>query len=103
MENTLRLIVDADKASRLDVEKAKERRENLTAELSVRKTEIDKKHKEDAEKSVAKARSNADVTVKRAASEIEKDAQAKIGELKKIYDENHTQWVNDIVTAVTKC
>lgn len=102
MENTLRLIVGADKAARLDVEKAKERRENLTEELGLRKKEIDKKHKEDAEKAVAKARGNADITLKRAACEIEKKAQIKIDELQKIYSENHSQWVNDIVNAVTK-
>lgn len=102
MENTLRLIVDADKASRLDVEKAKERRENLTDELGIRKQEIDQKHKEDAAKAIAKVRSNADIKVKRSADEIEKNAQMKIDGLKKIYDENHKDWVKDIVNAVTK-
>lgn len=45
MENTLRRIVDADRASRLSVEKARERRENLSEELSRRKKEIDAAHK----------------------------------------------------------
>ena len=36
VENTLRRIVDADRASRLSVEKARERRENLSEELSRR-------------------------------------------------------------------
>ena len=49
MENTLRRIVDADRASRLSVEKARERRENLSEELSRRKKEIDAAHKKNAE------------------------------------------------------
>ena len=47
MENTLRRIVDADRASRLSVEKARERRENLSEELSRRKKEIDAAHKKE--------------------------------------------------------
>lgn len=54
MENTLRRIVDADRASRLSVEKARERRENLSEELSRRKKEIDAAHKENAEDAVKK-------------------------------------------------
>ena len=40
MENALRRIVEADRAAREDVEQAKRRRENLTAELSQSATEI---------------------------------------------------------------
>lgn len=54
VENTLRRIVDADRASRLSVEKARERRENLSEELSRRKKEIDAAHKENAEDAVKK-------------------------------------------------
>lgn len=102
MENTLKLIVSADKAARLDVQKAKERRENLTEELGIRKKEIDKKHKEDAEKAVVKARRNADIALKRASSEIEQKTQNKINELQKIYNENYSKWIDYIVNAVTK-
>lgn len=55
MENTLRRIVDADRASRLSVEKARERRENLSEELSRRKKEIDAAHKKNAEDAVKKS------------------------------------------------
>lgn len=54
VENTLRRIVDADRASRLSVEKARERRENLSEELSRRKKEIDAAHKKNAEDAVKK-------------------------------------------------
>lgn len=100
MENILRVIVDTDKASRLDVRKAEERRENLTAELAERKKEIDEKHKENVENAIAKTRTNTEVKVKREAFEIEARANEKGARLRKIYEENHIKWTGQIVQAV---
>ena len=95
MENTLRRIVDADRASRLSVEKARERRENLSEELSRRKKEI-----KNAEDAVKKAREKAELKVNRASLELDGQTKQKSDALKKIYDENHNMWVENIVKAV---
>ena len=98
MENTLRRIVDADRASRLSVEKARERRENLSEELSRRKK--DAAHKKNAEDAVKKAREKAELKVNRASLELDGQTKQKSDALKKIYDENHNMWVENIVKAV---
>ena len=100
MENTLRVIVDTDKASRLDVEKAKERRENLTAELSERKKEIDEKHRENAENAIARTRANTEMSVKRAALELEEKTKQKADIIQKKYDSGHSAWTAEIVRKV---
>ena len=100
VENTLRRIVDADRASRLSVEKARERRENLSEELSRRKKEIDAAHKKNAEDAVKKAREKAELKVNRASLELDGQTKQKSDALKKIYDENHNMWVENIVKAV---
>ena len=78
MENTLRRIVDADRASRLSVEKARERRENLSEELSRRKKEIDAAHKKNAEDAVKKAREKAELKVNRASLELDGQTKQKV-------------------------
>ncbi len=83
MENTLRRIVDADRASRLSVEK-----------------EIDAAHKKNAEDAVKKAREKAELKVNRASLELDGQTKQKSDALKKIYDENHNMWVENIVKAV---
>ena len=100
MENTLRRIVDADRASRLSVEKARERRENLTEELPRRKKKIDAAHKKNAEDAVKKAREKAELKVNRASLKLESQTKQRSDTLKKIYDENCDKWVEDIVKAV---
>ena len=90
MENTLRRIVDADRASRLSVEKARARR----------KKEIDAAHKKNAEDAVKKAREKAELKVNRASLELDGQTKQKSDALKKIYDENHNMWVENIVKAV---
>ena len=82
VENTLRRIVDADRASRLSVEKARERREK------------------NAEDAVKKAREKAELKVNRASLELDGQTKQKSDALKKIYDENHNMWVENIVKAV---
>ncbi len=101
MENTLRVIVDADRAARNDVEKAKERRENLTAELAAAKQEINEAHRQNAEKAIAKTRANTEEKVKLAAAALEAKTQKKAEKLQSLYAENHEAWVQNIVSAVT--
>ena len=90
VENTLRRIVDADRASGLSVEKARDRR----------KKEIDAAHKKNAEDAVKKAREKAELKVNRASLELDGQTKQKSDALKKIYDENHNMWVENIVKAV---
>lgn len=101
MENTLRVIVNADRAARNDVEKAKERRENLTAELAAAKQEIHETHRQNAEKAIAKTRANTEEKVKRTAAQLEAETQKKAERLQTLYAENHEMWVQNIVSAVT--
>lgn len=101
MENTLRVIVEADRLARREVEQAEARRERLTEELAEQKRQIDEANGRDTERAIAKARADAAEQVKRTAAEIEQTVKSKTESLWALYDEKRENWVQEIVSAVT--
>ncbi|MGN0554409.1 MAG: hypothetical protein ACI4LI_00760 [Candidatus Fimenecus sp.] len=102
MENALRMIVEADRAARNDVEAAKLRREHLTAELTQSKAEINRQHQENAEKTVEKVRANMQTKVQTAVAALEQKTAAQAARMQALYDEKSDEWVETIFHAVTK-
>lgn len=102
MENALRMIVEADRAARNDVEAAQLRREHLTAELTQSKAEINRQHQENAEKTVEKVRANMQTKVQTAVAALEKKTAAQASRMQALYDEKSDEWVETIFHAVTK-
>lgn len=102
MADTLREIVNTDKSARMEVEKAKERRANLTAELALKKEEIDKQHDENAIHAVEKTRENAKKKIERLTNTIKEENSKKHSELLKKFDDNHETWEDAIYNAVIK-
>lgn len=100
MDRIIQEIVNTDKALRLDVEKAKERRENLTAELAQKKIIIDNEHKHNAEETIGEARQNAEEEIAQTSLEIQKKIDEKKQQLNAIYEENHTKWETEIYNAI---
>ncbi|MGN0520942.1 MAG: hypothetical protein ACI4LB_09425 [Candidatus Fimenecus sp.] len=102
MENALRMIVEADRAARKEVEQAKLRRENLTAELTQSKAEINRQHQENAEKTVEKVRVNMQTKVQTAVAALDKKTAEQASRMQALYDEKSDEWVETIFHAVTK-
>lgn len=102
MENALRMIVEADSTARASVEAAKQRRENLTAELAENKTQIAAQYQENAEKAIEKVRSHAQAKLETAAKDLERQTAEKAARMQAIYDENADRWVQEIVKRVTE-
>lgn len=101
MENMLREIVETDKASRLDVQKAVLRREELTNELAEAKEKIDSEYKRKAEEKIEKLKKSAEKEVAEIKEKIKLETDEKNKALTKNYEENHTEWENSVFNAVT--
>lgn len=102
MADTLRAIVDTDKAARIEVQKAKERRSDLTNELAKKKEEIDRQHEINAIKAVEKTKENVKKKIDSLAVKIGEDKEKKSKELLEHYNKNHTEWEDAIFKAVIK-
>lgn len=100
MENALRMIVEADRAARKDVEQAQLRREHLTAELTQSKAEINRQLQENAEKAVEKVRVNMQTKVQTAVAALEQKTAAQASRMQALYDEKSDEWVETIFRAV---
>lgn len=101
MENMLKVIVETDKASRLDVQKAVLRREELTNELAKTKEKIDSEYKRKAEEKVENLKKSAEKEVAEIKEKIKLETYEKSKALTKNYEENHEEWENSIFNAVT--
>lgn len=102
MDTILRTIVEADRAARAETDAAKKRRENLSAEISESKKQIDEAYRLNAEKAIEKVRSNMNAKAERTAAELETRTAAAEEKLRKTYAENKAQWVKTITEAVTE-
>ncbi len=100
MENILRVIVEADRAARAEVDAAKKRREAMTSELSVCKQQIDETYRENAEKAIEKVHSNMELKVARAADAFAEKTAAISDRLRQLQRENEDAWVQTIVNSV---
>lgn len=101
MENMLREIVETDKASRLDVQKAMLRREQLTRELAEIKEQIDSEYKQKAEKRIENARRSAQKETAEIKEKIRLETDEKSRALSRVYEENREEWENAVFNAVT--
>lgn len=102
MEKLLKEIVETDKASRLDVEKAKQRREALTQELAETKKQIEAEYKLKSDSATKNAKQAADAEIKKFKAQLQQETDLKISALTKAYDERHTEWEKAITSAVTE-
>lgn len=96
-EELIKLIVETDKASRLDVEKALKRRESITAELNRKKEQIDALYKKEADDKITKARIIAEKEAENFKEDLTLREKRKADKLKAQYEENHTKWESDIL------
>ncbi len=96
----LREIVETDKASRLDVQKAVHRREKLTNELAEAKEKTDAEYKRKAEEKVERLKKSAEKEVAEIKEKIELETDEKSKALIKSYEENHTEWEKSVFNAV---
>ena len=100
MKDVLKLIVETDKASRLEVQKAVDGREALNESLTEIKDEIyskyDQKARTQTENEKASAESETEKEKKRIAARTEQKKQ----ELNALYEREHTAWEKHIADAV---
>ena len=97
MKRTIKEIVAVDKASRLDVEKAVKRREDLIEQVNKKRDEYDKRYKSEARDIVEAARKKADEDLKNQIEAIHTRTEEKKKELEESYEKNHTAWEKSIV------
>lgn len=100
MEDILKLIVETDKASRLEVEKAANEREILTQSLAKIKEEIYSEYDKKAKEQIEKVKAAADEEVKLAQAQIEKSTTEKAAALNCLYEKEHGDWIEHIVGSV---
>lgn len=100
MEEIIKLIVETDKASRVEVEKANNHREQVVEELLKAKEQIDAQYKKDADDKITKAR----VIAQKEADNFKEDLvsleKKKIERLQRQYDENHEEWEKEIFSKI---
>lgn len=100
-EQIIKLIVETDKASRLDVDKALKHREEVTQELTMRKAAIDAQYKKDADIKVTKARIAAQKETENFKEDLVSLEKRKAEKLQRQYDENHEAWEKTIFENIT--
>ncbi len=100
MEDILKLIVETDKASRLEVEKAANEREVLTQSLAKIKEEIYSEYDKKAKAHIEKVKAAADEEIKLAQAQIEKNTMEKTAALNCLYEKEHGNWIDHIVGSV---
>lgn len=100
MEQTIKLIVETDKASRLDVDNALKHRENVVEELARAKEQIDAQYKKDAEDKITKARIIAEKESENFKEDLSSLERRKSGKLNKQYEEHHEEWEKAILSKV---
>ncbi len=100
MKDVLRLIVDTDKAARLKVQKAVDKREALNESLIKTKDEIYSRYDEKAKSLIKKESENAEAEIKKEKASIDAETQRKKQELNGLFEKEHKSWEEHIVNAV---
>ena len=100
MKDVLRLIVDTDKAARLKVQKAVDKREALNESLTKTKDEIYSRYDEKAKSLIKKESENAEAEIKKEKASIDAETQRKKQELNGLFEKEHKSWEEHIVNAV---
>ena len=100
MKKLIQEIVNTDKASRLDVEKAAARREQLNDEINEQRAAFDEKCNQKAQKKIAAAREQSEKELNEAKAQMEKSLEEKTRLLNEMYSEKHEAWKEEIVKRV---
>lgn len=100
MKDVLRLIVDTDKAARLKVQKAVDKREALNESLTKIKDEIYSRYDEKAKSLIKEESENAEAEIKKEKASIDAETQRKKQELNGLFEKEHKSWEEHIVNAV---
>lgn len=100
MKDVLKLIVDTDKAARLKVQKAVDKREALNESLTKIKDEIYSRYDEKAKSLIKKESENAEAEIKKEKASIDAEIQRKKQELNGLFEKEHKAWEEHIVNAV---
>ena len=98
----IKLIVETDKASRADVEKALKRREDLTAELSLTEKQIDSRYKKEADDKITKERIIAQKETDNFKERLSVIEKSKADKLRRRYEESHEAWEKEIFKNITQ-
>ena len=97
----IKLIVETDKASRNDVERAMKLREDLTAELSSAEKQIDSQYKKEADSKITKERIIAKKETDNFKESLYASEKSKADKLRRRYEENHEAWEKEIFKNIT--
>ena len=100
MKKLIQEIVNTDKASRLDVEKAVARREQLNDEINEQKAAFDEKCNKKAQKKITEAREQSERETEAAKADLEKSLEKKTDLLNEIYAQKHEAWEKEIFERV---
>lgn len=101
-EQMIKLIVETDKASRNEVDKALKRREDLTAQLALAEKQIDLKYKNDADSKITKERIIAQKETDNFKERLRIIEKSKADKLRLRYEENHKSWEKEIFRNITE-
>ncbi len=102
MKEILEKIIETDKNAREKVAVQNERLAMIEEEIASEKIGIDRYFEKKAKEEIEKAKSAMQEKLKSEIKRIDKNYESTEKKLKKKYEENHTQWVNDVFDAVTK-
>jgi len=100
MEDVLKLIVETDKVSRLEVQKAVDEREALNESLTKVKDGIYSRYDEQAQTRIKREKALADGEIKKETERIKAAAEQKKQELNALYEKEHKAWEKHIADAV---
>ena len=100
MEDVLKLIVETDRASRLEVQKAVDGREALNESLTKIKDEIYSKYDKKAQTQTENENTLADSEIKKEKERIAAFTEQKKQELNSLYEREHAAWEKHIADAV---
>ncbi len=100
MKDVLKLIVETDRASRLEVQKAVDGREALNESLTKIKDEIYSKYDKKAQTQTENEKTLADSEIKKEKERIAAFTEQKKQELNSLYEREHAAWEKHIANAV---
>lgn len=100
MKDVLKLIVETDRASRLEVQKAVDGREALNESLTKIKDEIYSKYDKKAQTQTENEKTLADSEIKKEKERIAAFTEQKKQELNSLYERERAAWEKHIADAV---
>lgn len=102
MKNMIKEIVATDKASRLEVDKALERRELLEKEIAEQKQSFEEKCREEAKAKIETAKQQLNKGLEDNIKTISDNTAIKRDAMLKQFDDNHSEWEQSIFNSITE-